>query len=130
MALVYGINDQFHSGKYPLLREKSVIFFSVSIGCDVLPNPSIDGIGTKNLNGIVVTIEQKNYEDWIIASLSKHGKQSKEMILTYIKSLWMIKLLKSIAQVFIICIALQGFSRISEIFFKFKGYFQKRSTCL
>ena len=48
LVLVDGVNDQFQSAKYPILRKscaKICRLYAISLGYYVLQNPGIDNIG-------------------------------------------------------------------------------------
>ena len=61
--------------------------YDIVLGCDVLPKPVIDIMVNKTLNEIVEIMEQKNNENELITAPTKHGKQSKYMILAHMKGL-------------------------------------------
>lgn len=71
MYLVDGVKNLFQSTNYLLLSKRStnILFvYVIALGCDVLPKPGIDGIGTKKFNGIVDTTEKKMIKMMLLQS--------------------------------------------------------------
>ena len=90
MALVYDVNDEFQSAKHTLLRKSSAkmrCLYDITLGCDVLKKPGVDGIGAKQLNDIAKIIIYIKRWRWFMVVLKKNRKRSKEMKLTYMKTL-------------------------------------------
>ena len=61
--------------------------YDIVIGCDVLPKPVINGMVNTTLNDILEIMEPKNDKNELITAQTKHGKQSKYMILAHMRGL-------------------------------------------
>ena len=72
---------------YQAKDPQKCFLYDIVLGCDELPKPVINGMFNKILNDIVEITEPKNDENELITPPTKHGKQSKYMILVHMKGL-------------------------------------------